>query len=61
MKRVDTDKGTIEPSPCPKGTANYGPDGGVQHFGVDMLPFFIFGNDGYGMYGDIFIDLFSGG
>ena len=42
-----------------KGTRNYGTDGGIEHFVSDMLPYYFFGNSGYGNWGDVIIDVIS--
>jgi len=44
-----------------RGTANNGTDNGTDHFSRDMLPYYIWGNDGDGLIGDFLHDLFPGG
>lgn len=43
-----------------RGTANYGTDAGIEHFTYDMLPYFAFGNSGYGIFEDFWYDVFNG-
>ena len=42
-----------------RGTRNLGTESAFQHLGDDMLPYYAFGNSGWGPLGDIVGDLFG--
>ena len=52
-----TDEAYIVISSVNKGTMNYNTDGGWGHTLQDVIPYFVFGNDGYGLLGDFLEDM----
>ena len=52
-----TDAAYIVTSSVNKGTLNYSTDGGWGHTWQDVVPYFVFGNNGYGLIGDFFADM----
>ena len=52
-----TDEAYIVTSSVNKGTMNYNTDGGWGHTWQDVAPYFVFGNEGYGLWGDFVMDM----